>query len=604
MNGFCGILGSNLDSISKDFLKKSINLAFTLKVDSVEHSSFFATATFLESSPIQGNRIYTDDNYIILFAGDLIGYKILPWKLIESGFKKSDFKWFSSLRGIFAFVFFDKKNKTVTIISDHRAQLPVYYGIIDDNFIFSTDISTFTTLKIIPKFNIKWLYEYLYFNYPIGETTFLKGVKRILPSTILSFNYKNNSFLENKYDELLRCSVNLLRGKEALKKCLSIFKTRVPKYYSNKTNYLVALTGGIDSRSLLALGSKSRKIATYTYGIPNCPDLLNATKLSKKLNLEHQKIFFDEKFTKELPKLIYETVRLSGGEQSILRSSLQYIYKELYKNNPEKSVIISGIYGDVFRGGGGVHTSISEEMHHFLKKGQIIIDNKKYNKILKSELNLFNKHILKTFEKIKDKYGVNKNGATELLFSSYELYPKYFGGEVAIASNYFTYRAPYFDIDVLKLAYETEYSTLSFSPNHIKDSRIQKNNYYKKYFMQTNVVCSNQQHRSTYFHGVPISLYANGNKITYRINRFFIRTYAYLTGKGKSKAPLADWDKWFLKDLNTEFENLLNVNSLITKFINIEYLLEAKKSNNIFALNKLVTVELILKLINNKWNIK
>ena len=135
MHGFCGILGLESDLKDKDAFVKSINLANTMQIDSVSENDFFSAVSYLNKAPLKGQRIYKTNDLIYIFAGDLIGVEEIPWKEIETNFLNSNFKWFSTLRGLFAFAIINKKLKQVSLISDQRAQLPVYYTIIDHNFI-------------------------------------------------------------------------------------------------------------------------------------------------------------------------------------------------------------------------------------------------------------------------------------------------------------------------------------------------------------------------------------------------------------------------------------------------------------------------------------
>lgn len=597
MNGFCGIFSETVGNIDEFAFIKSINLADTMQVQSVTSKDSFLATSFLESAPLKGSRIYKTGSLIILFTGDLIDYKEIPWSDIEANFSKSNLKWFSTLRGFFAFAIFDKKLKQLFLISDCCAQIPVYYGYIKNNFIFSTDISTFTTLKYVPDFNIKWLYESIFFNFPIDRTTCLKKVYRLRSISILNFNLISKETRESRYGELFKSSKNILTGKEAWKKSIKTIKETVPKYYSDNKVNLVALTSGFDSRTLLSLAPQNSGILTYTYGIEGSFDLSEASKLSNRLNIEHKKIHFDNNFLKSLPNLIYETVRLSGGVQSILRSSLSYIYKLLY-NEKNTSIVIGGIGGDSLRGGGANLSVIPKGLDNYFQTGKPLIDNDVSQNIFGTQYNMFEHHVYSTLEKIKKTYGDPVNPMTRMSFDYYETNPKYFGGEVALASNYLTLRLPFLDHDIINLTYTTQYGAHTLSPYIHK-----KHASYKKYVFQSKIINTNSNFKKTYIHGMPLSLYANDNKLLFQVCRPFIRGYDYIKGYRSSKTRLEDWDVWFKDILNKEFDNLLNHNSLILDYVNKDFITSVKKSNNLEMLSKLATTEILLNLIKNKWNI-
>jgi len=363
---------------------------------------------------------------------------------------------------------------------------------------------------------------------------------------------------------------------------------------------LVATTAGIDSRVLLALAPENVSSEAYTYGISGSSDLVGANKITKNLNLKHKKILFDNAFIKELPNLIYETVRLSGGTQSIIRSTLLYVYKSLATRNDKNTpVVMSGIAGEIFRGGGGVPYIMSQEMDDYFRTENIATNQDIHQKMFGEHLVNFQNHIEKSLEGIKKLYGNPSDIETHLLYDCYEIIPKYFGGEYAIASNYLTFRAPYLDADLMKLVFKTKYSGLSFS----KYANHKKSTLHKKYLLQAKVISTNKTFKKTSLNGVPISYYLYNNYFLFKICRLFIRGYAYLRGFKPNKIPLADWNGWFSTILNKEFDKLLNEDSLILNYIDLDFIQSVKKSNNILLLNKLVTTEILLNLIKNKWDI-
>lgn len=603
MNGFCGMLSADSISLDKYALTKSINLIDTMQTQSIYNKNFFASVSHLKSTPLGGPRIYENKTFTFLFAGDLIGFSEIPWVDLETNFRESNFKWFSNLRGIFAFVIYDKIKKVIYLVGDLRSHLPVYYAIIDDQFIFSTSIATFTTIKSVPKFNKKWLYDYFYFNFPIHDNTCLEGVKRLDICTILSFDLNKNHITKNKYSEILKVSDNISIGEESFKMALSTFKNRVVKYYcSDRINY-TALTGGFDSRTLLSLVPKNSHVKCYTYGVPGSGDLKVAKELTNTLNLNHKIIRFNEEFEHQLPDLIYQTVRLSGGTQSILRSTLPFVYKSLSSNceSEEIPIAIAGIGGDLFRGApGSADSSLSEGMCHFYRTGKVNVNEQFFKKIFKNNWTEFESHILETFDKVQYLYGNPIAPEMAMAFDIYEITPKYFGGEYAIASNFLTMRLPYLDLEILKIAYSSEFGNLGFSP-YIHD---QKDIIYKKYIFQSKIICSNKDFKKSYINGIPISLYAKGNKTFFKLGRLFIRGLARLRGEKISHSRLEDWQHWCKNNLATEFKRVLNDESRILEYIEKDIIFEALKTNDIQMLNKLVTTEILLDLISNRWHIK
>ena len=249
---------------------------------------------------------------------------------------------------------------------------------------------------------------------------------------------------------------------------------------------------------------------------------------------------------------------------------------------------------------GSPDSSLSAGMCHFYRTGKAQVKKNDFNKIFKNNWDDFEKHIKEIFIKIRELYGDPLRPEAAMLFDNYEINPKYFGGELSIASNYLTIRLPYLDMDILKFAFNSEFSNLGLSP-YIHEKKYLS---FKNYIFQSKIICSNPPFRKTYINGMPITLYAKGDNLLFKLSRLFIRGFAYLKGEHIAHNRLEDWENWSKSVLINEFDELLNDDSLILDYVDKEIISSAKESNDIHLINKLVTTEILLGLIKNRWDIK
>lgn len=233
MRGFCGLFQTHAGAVDRAALMASMNPARTLEVRSVALAGCQAAVAELPGAPMSGPYCYKSDDLLILFAGDLIGYDAVPWERVARGIA-GDTAWFATLRGEFAFMVFDRARGTVSLVSDRRAQVPVYYARLGSGFAFSTDISTFTVLGKAPTLNADWLYEYLFFNIPVDTTTPLRDVQRLRPASVLRFEAATNAVTVRPYAHAFRQRGELAVGREALKRCVATFEQVVPRYFGDR----------------------------------------------------------------------------------------------------------------------------------------------------------------------------------------------------------------------------------------------------------------------------------------------------------------------------------------------------------------------------------
>lgn len=84
------------------------------------------------------------------------------------------------LRGMFAFVIWDKPRNKLFAARDRLGIKPFYYRLQDDTFIFGSEIKALLAYPgVSAEFNSSVLPEYLAFGYIAGEETFFSGIRKL-----------------------------------------------------------------------------------------------------------------------------------------------------------------------------------------------------------------------------------------------------------------------------------------------------------------------------------------------------------------------------------------------------------------------------------------
>ena len=166
----------------------------------------------------QGNQpLYNDDRSLVLiFNGEIYNYRALREQLREQGYvfrTETDSEvllhgyaaWgkemLRKLRGMFSFVIWDTKTKTLFGARDFFGIKPFYYAETEGGLLFGSEIKSFLSHPRFKKeLNPAALEEYLTFQYSPLEETFFKGVKRLLPAHC--FTYQNGRLTVERYWEV------------------------------------------------------------------------------------------------------------------------------------------------------------------------------------------------------------------------------------------------------------------------------------------------------------------------------------------------------------------------------------------------------------------
>jgi asparagine synthetase B (glutamine-hydrolysing) len=572
------------------------------------NQGWFAVS-FHKNAPLKGTKYFEDKEWIAVFAGDLVE-KSLTWKLILETLEYRNYKMLKNLNGYFSIAALNKRENKLFVISDRRSQLPVFYLIDNMNICISTELSTFCRLPIEMSFNIEWLWEYLFFNFPVGQTTFLENVKRMPPASVLEIDIESGEYLFHEYATKFRKKKHLLEGKEALEYAYDVFRNRMPKYFTGANDIACALTGGWDGRTNLSFCPNINSVVAYTYGVPGCYDLVEASKTAQALNIKHRKILFDKNFEKELPSLVFDAVYLSSGLERITRSSLLYAYRNLTDCGKEFPLVISGISLDMqFRGHANVPAIISPDMTRIFSTGEKGFNENFWKECMGNCYEPFKRHILKQIDNLEKEYGKLSEPESHLSYILYEVSPKHFAGELAIAKHFTTLRIPAWDTDIVDLSYSIRNSTLSFS-----QFLVHQRGTVEEMILQAYLISQNGRAlREIPVYGVPPKIFSKGKSI-YSLARGYAYRIKYLIPKAikivvlRSIPPLEDWSKWLggiLKD--TIGQLIFAENSRIKDYVSPEYInsLQNKVSNSfigklaateIMPTSKLVTAEIILRL--------
>ena len=120
-------------------------------------------------------------------------------EVIVHGYEEYGDKIVDRLRGMFAFVIWDKKNRRLFGARDPFGIKPFYYTVTPSgHFIFGSEIKSFLEHpEFHPEVNPEALRPYLSFQYSSMEETFFKGTYKLLPATC--FEYADGVMKKRQY---------------------------------------------------------------------------------------------------------------------------------------------------------------------------------------------------------------------------------------------------------------------------------------------------------------------------------------------------------------------------------------------------------------------
>ncbi len=238
----------------------------------------------------------------ITFNGEIYNYQDIKNELILNGhsftgnsdtevilhaFKEWGTSCLEKLKGMFAFVIYDKKHQKITAVRDRVGVKPLFYYLHDDLFMFSSELKSFHQH---PKFNKtinkNAVADFIQYGNIPGSQSIFQFCNKLQPGHYLELNLKNGEVKENKYWNVYdafnkpKLTIDFEEAKSiTTDKLKDAFELRMVA----DVPVGVFLSGGYDSTCVTAIlqQNRSEKLKTYTIGVPDIG--LNEAPFAKEI---------------------------------------------------------------------------------------------------------------------------------------------------------------------------------------------------------------------------------------------------------------------------------------------------------------------------------
>lgn len=365
----CGYVG---------FTNKIDNAETVLKnmMDEIKHRGPDDEGQYIDSSMAMGFRrlsivdietshqpLFSEDGALVLtFNGEIYNFKELREELIKlghtfktngdgevliHGYEEYGTKVVNHLRGMFSFVIFDKNKNQLFGARDMFGIKPLYYAIMEDSFLFGSEIKAFLHHPRFKKeLNEKILAHYLSFQYSPLQETFFKNVFKLLPGH--SFIFKDGNFSTERYFEP-KFEVAEMTLTQAAEKTEEVMRESVQAHKISDVEVGSFLSSGIDSSYIASLAKVDK---TFTVGFEGKKynEIDYAKEFAKSINTKHiSKVITADEYFEKFPSIQYYMDEPLADPAAIAL----YFVAELASNHVK--VVLSGEGADELFGGYNVY---------------------------------------------------------------------------------------------------------------------------------------------------------------------------------------------------------------------------------------------------------
>lgn len=347
--------------------------------------------------------------------------------------------FFRNLNGWFNGILIDIRNKDIIIFVDRFGMQRMYYHEKEDQFYFSSEAKSL--LKILPelrRLDSESLGQYFACGSVLENRSIISGISLLPGGSLWRFRAgkclaKENYFLASEWEDQ-----EILEKSSFYERLGGVIRGIIPRYFDSIRPIGMSLTGGIDTRIIMAYSCENhKKLPCYTFGGMNreCYDVKIARRVAEACQQDYKILPLGEIFLSKFQEQAEKTVYITDGVLDVCGSH------EIYLNRLAREIApirMTGIFG-------------SE-----------VLRSVDYTKVDLPVLKLFDPEFEKHTVNAENIFN-NLNKDSPYTYVIFKLIPWILVGRVLAAQSQLTVRTPFMDNDLIKLMYQ--------APNDVRNDK-------------------------------------------------------------------------------------------------------------------------------------
>jgi len=258
--------------------------------------------------------------------------------------KGADF--LANLNGWFAGLIIDRREHKVLLFNDRYGLGRIYYHQSPDGFYFSSEAkSLLAVLPQLRRIDQRGLAEFFSVGCVLQNRTLFEGISLLPPASLWTF-YRDGRVEKRRYfDPATWEQQQRLGAAEYEVRLREVFGRIVPRYLRSSERVAMSLTGGLDSRMILAWAQAAPgSLPCYTFGGPyrDCADVRIARRLAEICHQPHTTIRVGKEFFNDFPALAEKTVYVSDGTMDVSGAVELFVNRQAREIAP---IRLTGNYG-------------------------------------------------------------------------------------------------------------------------------------------------------------------------------------------------------------------------------------------------------------------
>jgi len=333
------------------------------------------------------------------------------------------------LNGRFHGIVTDRTRGVTTLFNDRYGMHRVYYHESNEAFYFAAEAKAILAVRPeVRRPDPRALGEFVACGCVLENRTLFDGI-RVMPSSSAwvfrhgALEKKHSYFHPREWEQQ-----SILEPEPYYRQVREVFSQKLPRYFCGPQRVGMSLTGGLDSRMIMAWHKpESGSISCYSFRgtFRDCQDAILARQVALLCHQPHQVISVGPEFLSRFPRYAERTVYLSDGCAEVSRSADLYVNEQAREIAP---VRMTGNYG-----------------------GEVLRRVRAFKPIEPSP-GLFRPEFLSHVREAKQTYGGLLHGHP-LSFAVFQQAPWFNYGLLALEQTQLSTRSPYLDNDFVRTVF-------------------------------------------------------------------------------------------------------------------------------------------------------
>jgi len=342
---------------------------------------------------------------------------------------EEDPNFIQNLNGIFHGLIADHSHGVVTLFNDRYGMHRLYYHQAKDAFYFATEAKAILAVRPeLRAVNPQSVGEFVAMSCVLEDRTIFKDIHLLPAASAWTFKKAHLDGKITYFDPRQWEEQTPLTSELYYQELRSTLSTALPKYFAGREQMGIAMTGGLDTRVILACHPTAPgSLPGYTFGskFRDTYDVRIGRKVASVCRQSHQVIEVGDEFLRKFADYAERSIYLTEGTIDVYRAADLYVSEKVRGIAPAKIV---GTYG-------------SEILRHAVMF-----------RPMEPLAGLFCPEFLSQVHAARSTYATLRQ-QHPVTFAAFRQSPWYHQGILALEQSQLTVRAPFMDNDFLRTVY-------------------------------------------------------------------------------------------------------------------------------------------------------